>query len=117
MLSIKNVMAEKDFIPSLIFDEIDTGVSGRAAQKIGVKLREISNMHQVLCVTHLAQIAVMAENHILIEKNTVKDRTITTVTELGFEQRKYEIARIMGGENPSELMLENAQAELERFHQ
>ena len=117
MLSIKNVMAEKDFIPSLIFDEIDTGVSGRAAQKIGVKLREISNVHQVLCVTHLAQIAVMAENHILIEKNTVKDRTITTVTELGFEQRKYEIARIMGGENPSELMLENAQAELERFHQ
>lgn len=117
MLSIKNVMAEKDFIPSLIFDEIDTGVSGRAAQKIGVKLREISNMHQVLCVTHLAQIAVMAENHILIEKNTVKDRTITTVTELGFEQRKYEIARIMGGENPSKLMLENAQAELERFHQ
>lgn len=117
MLSIKNVMAEKDFIPSLIFDEIDTGVSGRAAQKIGVKLREISNMHQVLCVTHLAQIAVMAENHILIEKNTIKDRTITTVTELGFEQRKYEIARIMGGENPSELMLENAQAELERFHQ
>ena len=117
MLSIKNVMAEKDFIPSLIFDEIDTGVSGRAAQKIGVKLREISNVHQVLCVTHLAQIAVMAENHILIEKNTVKDRTITTVTELGFEQRKYEIAWIMGGENPSELMLENAQAELERFHQ
>lgn len=117
MLSIKNVMAEKDFIPSLIFDEIDTGVSGRAAQKIGVKLREISNVHQVLCVTHLAQIAVMAENHILIEKNTIKDRTITTVTELGFEQRKYEIARIMGGENPSELMLENAQAELERFHQ
>lgn len=117
MLSIKNVMAEKDFIPSLIFDEIDTGVSGRAAQKIGVKLKEISNVHQVLCVTHLAQIAVMAENHILIEKNTVKDRTITTVTELGFEQRKYEIARIMGGENPSELMLENAQAELERFHQ
>ncbi len=117
MLSIKNVMAGKDFIPSLIFDEIDTGVSGRAAQKIGVKLREISNVHQVLCVTHLAQIAVMAENHILIEKNTVKDRTITTVTELGFEQRKYEIARIMGGENPSELMLENAQAELERFHQ
>lgn len=116
MLSIKNVMAEKDFIPSLIFDEIDTGVSGRAAQKIGVKLKEISNMHQVLCVTHLAQIAVMAENHILIEKNTVGDRTITTVRELGFEQRKYEIARIMGGENPSKLMLENAQAELERFH-
>lgn len=109
MLALKNVIAEKDSIQTLIFDEIDTGVSGKAAQKIGRKLRQISKLRQVLCVTHLAQIAVNAENHILIEKNIVGDRTVTTVTPLAPEQRKYEIARIMSGEDPTELMLENAQ--------
>lgn len=109
MLALKNVIAEKDDIETLIFDEIDTGVSGRAAQKIGQKLREISRYRQVLCVTHLVQIAVMADNHLLIEKNIVGERTVTTVRELDFEGRKQEIARIMGGDNISHLMLENAE--------
>ena len=108
MLALKNVIAEKDSIDTLIFDEIDTGVSGRAAQKIGLKLRQISRHRQVLCVTHLAQIAVMADNHLLIEKNVVGDRTVTSVRKLDHEGRKYEIARIMGGDNITELMLENA---------
>ena len=109
MLALKNVIAEKDSIGTLIFDEIDTGVSGRAAQKIGIKLKQISRLRQVLCVTHIAQMAVMADNHLLIEKNIQGDRTVTTVRTLDHEQRKYEIARIMGGENITELMLENAE--------
>lgn len=109
MLALKNAIAEKDSIGTLIFDEIDTGVSGRAAQKIGIKLKQISRLRQVLCVTHLAQMAVMADNHLLIEKNIHGDRTVTTVRTLDHEQRKYEIARIMGGENITELMLENAE--------
>lgn len=109
MLALKNVIAEKDSIGTLIFDEIDTGVSGRAAQKIGIKLKQISRLRQVLCVTHLAQMAVMADNHLLIEKNIQGDRTVTTVRTLDHEQRKYEIARIMGGENITELMLENSE--------
>lgn len=115
MLALKNVIADKDSIGTLIFDEIDTGVSGKAAQKIGMKLGEISEIRQVICVTHLSQIAVMADNHLLIEKNIVNDRTSTTVKSLSFDERKYEIARIMGGDNISELMLENAQQLIEKY--
>ncbi len=115
MLALKNVIADKDSIGTLIFDEIDTGVSGKAAQKIGMKLGEISEIRQVLCVTHLSQIAVMADNHLLIEKNIVNDRTSTTVKSLSFDERKYEIARIMGGDNISELMLKNAQQLIEKY--
>ena len=109
MLALKNVIAEKDSIGTLIFDEIDTGVSGRAAQKIGIKLKQISRLRQVLCVTHLAQMAVMAGKYLFVLKNIKGDRTVTTVRTLDHEQRKYEIARIMGGENITELMLENAE--------
>lgn len=109
MLALKNVIAEKDSIGTLIFDEIDTGVSGRAAQKIGLKLKQIAQYRQVLCVTHLAQIAVMADEHILIEKSVVGDRTITTVRTLADDERKHEIARIMGGNSITPLLLENAQ--------
>lgn len=109
MLALKNVIADRDSIETLIFDEIDTGVSGRAAQKIGLKLRQISKIRQVLCVTHLSQIAVMADNHLLIEKSVRDDRTVTTVKNLDFEQRKYEIARILGGDNITQLTLENAE--------
>lgn len=109
MLALKNVIAEKDSIGTLIFDEIDTGVSGRAAQKIGYKLKQIANYRQVLCVTHLAQIAVMADSHILIEKNVVGDRTVTSVRKLENDERKHEIARIMGGDSITPLLLENAQ--------
>lgn len=114
MLALKSVIADKDSIPTMIFDEIDTGVSGKAAQKIGIKLREIGRVRQVICVTHLSQIAVMADDHLMIEKRIVGDRTETSVTPLGDEGRVAEIARIMGGEDPSELMLETARSELER---
>ncbi|MCR5599360.1 MAG: DNA repair protein RecN [Ruminococcus sp.] len=112
MLALKSVIADKDSIPTMIFDEIDTGVSGKAAQKIGIKLREIGKVRQVICVTHLSQIAVMADNHLLIEKQIVKDRTETHVMQLDMEGRVAEIARIMGGEDPSALMLDNARAEI-----
>ncbi|MBD5144075.1 MAG: DNA repair protein RecN [Ruminococcus sp.] len=117
MLALKSVIADRDKIPTLIFDEIDTGVSGKAAQKIGVKLREISRNRQVLCVTHLSQIAVMANTHYMIEKHDEQDRTITQVHLLDFDGRVQEIARIMGGENPSKLMLENAREELKFFQE
>lgn len=114
MLALKSVIAEKDSIPTMIFDEIDTGVSGKAAQKIGIKLREIGKIRQVICVTHLSQIAVMADNHMMIEKKIIGDRTETAVNQLDFEGRTSEIARIMGGENPSSLMLDTAREELKR---
>lgn len=114
MLALKSVIADRDSIPTLIFDEIDTGVSGKAAQKIGIKLREISRSRQVLCVTHLSQIAVMADTHYMIEKHSEEERTVTQVHLLDFEGRVEEIARIMGGDNPSRLMLENAREELRR---
>lgn len=108
MLALKNVIADKDDIPTLIFDEIDTGVSGRAAQKIGIKLFEISTKRQVLCVTHLAQIAAMADNQLLIEKKVIDDETITQVRTLDIEGRKLEIARIIGGDNITQLTIKNA---------
>lgn len=116
MLALKCVIADRDSIPTLIFDEIDTGVSGKAAQKIGMKLREVGQLRQVLCVTHLSQIAVMADHHLMIEKQTDCSRTETHVMPLTEEGRIREIARIMGGENPSELLLRSAREELERWH-
>ena len=114
MLALKSVIADKDSIPTMIFDEIDTGVSGKAAQKIGIKLREIGRVRQVICVTHLSQIAVMADNHLMIEKSIVDERTETHITQLDMEGRIAEVARIMGGDSPSELMLDNARAEIEK---
>lgn len=114
MLALKSAIADKDFIPTLIFDEIDTGVSGRAAQKIGIKLKEISKIRQVICVTHLSQIAVMADNHLLIDKKIENNRTFTEVSTLDFDDRVKEIARILGGDNPSRLMLDNAGEELKK---
>jgi DNA repair protein RecN (Recombination protein N) len=114
MLALKSVIADKDSIPTMIFDEIDTGVSGKAAQKIGIKLHEIGRLRQVICVTHLSQIAVMADNHLLIEKQVVEDRTETHVIQLDQDGRVSEIARIMGGDDPSRLMLDNARAELKK---
>ena len=109
---MKTAFAEKNEAETLLFDEIDTGVSGKAAQKIGIKLREISSVRQVICGTHLSQIAVMADNHLMIEKNLNGDRTETSVNQLDFDGRISEIARIMGGENPSELMLKTVREEL-----
>lgn len=109
MLALKSVLAEQDRIPTLIFDEIDTGVSGRAAQKIGIKLAQLSRKRQVLCVTHLAQLAMMADSHMMIEKHIEDGRTKTQITVLDFEGRKRELARIIGGDNITGLTLENAE--------
>ncbi len=104
MLAIKSVLADADAIDTLIFDEIDTGISGRAAQKVGIKLQEAAQTavqgrrRQVLCVTHLAQIAARGDHHYLIEKSVSGERTYTQVTRLDKEARKHEIARIIGGE-------------------
>lgn len=114
MLALKSVIAEKDSIPTMVFDEIDTGVSGCAAQKIGIKIKQISKIRQILCVTHLSQLAVMADNHLLIEKNVENDRTTTSVTRLEADGRIREIARIMGGEDPSETILKSAEEELRK---
>ena len=108
MLAVKSVLADKDSIPTMIFDEIDTGISGRAAQKVGIKLSQAAQNRQVLCVTHLAQIAAKGDSHFLIEKEVDKDRTFTQVRQLDFDQRKAEIARIIGGD-VTEISLKNAE--------
>ncbi len=108
MLAIKNVLASKDNIQTLIFDEVDTGVSGRAAQKIGIKLKEVSKNRQVLCVTHLAQIACFADNHFLISKSESDNKTYTKVESLDNNGRISELARIIGGIEQSKLSLDAA---------
>ena len=97
MLAIKTVLADKDEIPTLIFDEIDAGISGRTAQKVSEKLGLLSRSHQVICITHLAQIAAMADTHFIIEKESGDENVRTCVRELSDEDRKTEIARILGG--------------------
>lgn len=109
MLAMKNVLAEQDRIPTLIFDEVDTGVSGRAAQKVAEKLRSVARNKQVLCVTHLPQLAALAETHLLISKEIRNGRTYTTVAPLDFEGRKQELARIIGGANITETTLKSAE--------
>ncbi|MDE7399359.1 MAG: DNA repair protein RecN [Oscillospiraceae bacterium] len=109
MLAIKSVLADHDNIPTLIFDEVDAGISGRAAQKVGIKLRETAQKRQVLCITHLAQIASKAECHLLIEKNVENDRTHTHIEQLDFEGRKRELARIIDGLGESESALAAAE--------
>lgn len=109
MLAMKNVLAEKDQVATLIFDEVDTGVSGRAAQKVAEKLRSVAAHKQVLCVTHLPQLAALATTHLLIAKSERQGRTYTTVTPLDFEGRKRELARIMGGASITETTLKSAE--------
>ncbi len=113
MLAIKSVLAEKDEVETLIFDEVDTGVSGRAAQKIAIKLAALSKTHQILCVTHLAQLAAFADTHFRIEKSEHDGQTFTDVETLDDIGRKHELARILGGLTVTELQLQNAQEMLE----
>ncbi len=108
MLAIRCVLSDTDTLSTMIFDEIDTGVSGKAAHKIAYKMHELSKFKQVLCVTHLAQIAAYADNHLYIEKNSDNNATFTNVTSLDYEGRLREIARIIGGEIITQTTLESA---------
>ena len=108
MLALKNVLAEQESIGTLVFDEVDTGVSGRAAQKVAEKLAQVSRRKQVLCVTHLPQLAAMADTHFSVEKGESKGRTFTRVVLLDREQRKAELARITGGSKVTDALLESA---------
>lgn len=109
MLSMKNVLAEKDAVDTLIFDEVDTGVSGRAAQRIAEKLKSLAKHKQVLCVTHLPQLAALADTHMLIAKSEHDGRTYTTVTPLDRKGRAMELARIIGGTHITETTLKSAE--------
>ena len=108
MLALKNVLAEQESIGTLVFDEVDTGVSGRAAQKVAEKLAQVSRRKQVLCVTHLPQLAAMADTHFSVEKGESKGRTFTRVVLLDRERRKAELARITGGSKVTDALLESA---------
>lgn len=114
MLAIKTVLSGKDKVDTLIFDEVDTGISGAAANKVGQKLKQVSRDRQVLCITHLAQIAALADHHFLISKHVAGDRTFTQVKELDFEGRKREVARIIGGDSITQLQLEMAEEMLRK---
>jgi len=114
MLAMKNVLSEKDRIPTLIFDEVDTGVSGRAAQKVAEKLRAVSVGKQVLCVTHLPQIAAMADAHFLISKAEQGGRTYTSVTPLDMDGRRDEISRLIGGARITDNTRKSAEEMLQR---
>ena len=109
MLAIKNVLSDKDGTETLIFDEIDAGVSGRAASKLGKKLSAVSDGRQVICVTHLAQIAAQADHHFEISKTSYGGKTYTSVTPLDFDGRKRELARIIGGEAITQAQLDMAE--------
>ena len=114
MLAIKNVLASQDAIGTMIFDEVDAGVSGRAAQKVAEKLLAVSRGRQVLCVTHLPQIAALAENHLLISKSVRQERTYTQVTPLDTDGRVEELARMIGGTEITETTLRSAAEMLRR---
>jgi DNA repair protein RecN (Recombination protein N) len=112
MLALKNVLSESDAIPSMVFDEVDAGVSGIAAQRVGEKLADLARRRQVLCVTHLPQIAVMADTHFEISKSADGGRTYTHVAALDYEGRKAELARLSGGENVTLTTLSSAAEQL-----
>ena len=108
MLGIKSVLAEIDEIPTLIFDEIDAGISGRTAQKVAEKMAYIGRNHQVLCITHLPQIAAMADSHYLIEKTADGMRTETRIRRLAEEEQVREVGRLMGGVEITQTILDSA---------
>ena len=114
MLAIKSVLSHCETPDTLIFDEVDTGVSGHAAQSLGAKLYDMSRKAQVLCITHLPQIAAMAGEHYLIQKNVRDERTVTTVTRLAEEERVNELARTLGGASITDITRQNAKELLQQ---
>ena len=108
MLALKNVLSEQEQVATMVFDEVDTGVSGRAAQKVAEKLAQVARRKQVLCVTHLPQLAAMADTHFVVSKGERDGRTYTQVICMDREQRKAELARITGGSRLTDALLESA---------
>ena len=108
MLAIKTVLAENDHIETLIFDEIDSGISGRTAQMVSEKMNELGRSHQIICITHLPQIAAMADEHFLIEKSVENETTVSRIHELSEEESVQELARMLGGVEITDTVLENA---------
>ncbi|MEW5818522.1 MAG: DNA repair protein RecN, partial [Spirochaetota bacterium] len=115
MLAIKSVLAESDHIQSLIFDEIDSGIGGEIALAVGEHLHRISRQKQVLCITHLASIAVRADNHIQVLKNIQNNRTITEVVEVTGREKVKEIARMLAGDSEGEVSLSHAEELLKKY--
>ena len=113
MLALKSTLANNDKLPLLIFDEIDVGVSGRIAQKVGQSLKELSKYHQVIAITHLPQIAGMADQHYLIEKTTKQSRVISSIKKLKEMERVTEVAKLLSGEKVTESSLESARELME----
>ena len=109
MRALKAILADRDQIETLIFDEIDTGISGRTAQKVSEKMAVIGHHHQVLCITHLPQIAAMADSHFEIEKHIRENETTTQIHTLDEENSVRELARLLGGAQITDAVLENAQ--------
>lgn len=108
MLAIKTVLADTDAVGTLIFDEIDTGISGRTAQMVSEKMNALGNSHQIMCITHLPQIAAMADSHYLIEKSVANETTISTIRPLDWEESVKELARMLGGVKITDTVLDNA---------
>lgn len=108
MLGFKSIIAEKDNIPTLVFDEIDTGISGKTAQIVGNKIKEVSKDRQVIVISHLPQIVALADTHFAIKKDVVNNSTISTIDKLNYDERVNEVARLIGGMNVSEIAIETA---------
>jgi len=108
MLALKSIMAKNEKLPLLIFDEIDVGVSGRIAQKVGFAMKNLSRYHQIIAITHLPQIAALADHHILIEKSVEGNRTKSKLRKLSKEERIYEVAKLLSGEKITDSSLEAA---------
>lgn len=105
MLAMKCLLARRDKVDTVIFDEIDAGIGGEAAEAVARKIDELAGHHQVFCITHLPQIAAYADAHFLVEKQVDTNRTFTTIRELSYDERVHELARMLGGDNPSEQTL------------
>ena len=108
MMVIKYILASKRKLPTIIFDEIDTGVSGEIAIKMGQMMREIAKSHQVISITHLHQIATQGTAHYFVYKDHSADKTVSKIRQLSFEERVQEIAQMIGGRTPSEAIIQNA---------